>query len=103
TLIACALAFFADQLNVREELHLDGNRSIALADFAAAAGDVEREAARVVSARLRFACGREDITDVIERFDVGHRIRSWSAADRALIHENDVGDPFHSGIDDTHS
>ena len=98
-LVSRAFAFFADQFDVGEKLHLDGNGSIALADFAAAAGNIERKAAGVVAARLRFACRGENIANVIECFDVGDRIRSRRSADRALIDENDIRNPFHSGFD----
>ncbi len=38
---ARAPAFLADQLDVRQELHLDGDRAVALASLAAASRDVE--------------------------------------------------------------
>ena len=47
-LVTSAAALFAGQLDVGEELHLDGDGAIALADVAAAAGNVEGEHARAV-------------------------------------------------------
>ena len=38
-----AVTFFAGELDVGEELHLDGDGAVAFADVAAAAGDVEGE------------------------------------------------------------
>ena len=46
-LVARAVAFLADELDVGEELHLDGHGAVALAGFAASAGNVEREMAGV--------------------------------------------------------
>src|SRR5438067_1986432 len=40
-LVARPFAFFTNQLHVSEELHLDCHRSVALADFATSARDVE--------------------------------------------------------------
>ena len=62
-LVARALALFAEQFDVGEELHLDGHGAIALADFAAAAGDVEGEVAGGVAALFGFAGGGEETAD----------------------------------------
>src|SRR5437016_9265247 len=40
---ARAFALFADEFDVGEELHLDRHRAVALTDFAATAGHVERK------------------------------------------------------------
>ena len=58
-LVARALALFADQFHVGQELHLHRDRAIALAGFAAAARNVERKVARRVAALLGFARGGE--------------------------------------------
>src|SRR5580692_6870209 len=44
-LVARGVALLAGELDVGEELHLDGDGAIAFADIAAAAGDVEAETA----------------------------------------------------------
>ena len=54
-LVARPLALVADEFHVGEELHFHGDGAIALADFAAAAGDVEREVAGGIPAPLGFA------------------------------------------------
>ena len=51
-LVARALALLADELDIGQELHLDGDGAIALADFAAAAGDVEGKMPGSVAALL---------------------------------------------------
>jgi hypothetical protein len=48
--VALALAHLARDIDVRQELHLDLEDPVALAVLAAAALDVEREAARGVAA-----------------------------------------------------
>ena len=40
---ACAFAFFTNQLDVREELHFDGDGAVTLANFTAAARHIERK------------------------------------------------------------
>ena len=51
--VARALAGLARDVDVREEVHLDLDRPVALARLAAAAAHVEREAAGLVAAHLR--------------------------------------------------
>ena len=55
-LVTRALALFADQLNVGQELHLDGDGAVALANLAAAAGDVERKVPGAEAALLGLRC-----------------------------------------------
>jgi len=89
-LVASAVAFFARQLHVGEELHLDCDRSVAFADIAAASGDVEGEVSGGEAAALRVRLRGEERADVIERFDVGYGIGARRAADRGLIDEDDL-------------
>ena len=51
---ALAAARLALEVEVGEELHLDLDHAVALADLAAPAGDVERERAGLVAAHLRL-------------------------------------------------
>ena len=51
---SCSAAFFADELDVRQELHLHGYDSFALARFAAASRNIERKMAGRVAALFRF-------------------------------------------------
>ena len=57
-LVARAFAFFADQFDVGEELHFDGDGAVALAGFAAAAGDVEGEMSGGEAALLALRAAR---------------------------------------------
>ncbi len=93
-LVAHALAVFADQFDVGEELHFDSDRSVAFAGFAASAWNVEGEASGVEAMGLRFARGGEDFADIVEGLDVGDGIRARSPSDRALVDEHRLGDPF---------
>src|SRR5262249_6099120 len=70
-LVSCSLTLLAHEFDIGQELHLNGDGSIALADLASAARDVERETSRVVSPGLRLACCSKNVPDVIEGFDVG--------------------------------
>ena len=82
---ARAFALFADQFDVGQELHLDRDGAIALAGFAAAAGNVEREMSGGVAALFGFAGGGEEGADQVEGLDVGDRIGARRAADGRLI------------------
>ena len=53
-LVARAFAFVADQFDVGEKLHFDGDRAIALAVLAAAAGNVEGKMSGRKAALLRL-------------------------------------------------
>src|SRR5262249_694745 len=102
-LVSRAFTFLADEFNVRQKLHLYSHSPVALAHFAPAAWNIERETAGVISACLRFARCSENVAYVVEGFDVGDRIGAGSTADRALIDEHHVGNPLRPGFDDARS
>ena len=91
-LVARAFAFFTDQLHVGEELHFHRNRTVALAGFATAAGNIEREMPGGEAALFRFRQRRKQIADRIEGLDVGDGIRPRSPSDGRLIDQNDLVD-----------
>jgi hypothetical protein len=68
-----------------QEVHLDLDDAVALADLAAAALDVEAEPARPVAARLGLRQAREPVADRGEGAGVGGRVRARRAADRRLV------------------
>ena len=88
--VALAAADVAGHVDVRQEVHLDLDDAVALAGFAAAALDVEAEAARHVAARPGFLGAGEQLADRREQAAVGRRVGARRAADRALA---DVDDP----------
>ena len=73
-LVARSIALFAGKLHVGKKLHFDRNGAIAIANIAAAPGDVERKMSRGVAMTLSLRLRRKKLTNVIERLDVRHRI-----------------------------
>ena len=91
-------ADFAGHVDVGEKVHLDLEGAVAATGFAAAALDVEREAALLVAARLGVGRVGVQLADVVEQSGVRGGIRARGAADRRLIDRNhlvEVLDPFH--------
>ena len=84
-----AAALFADELDIGEELHLDGHGAVALAGFAAAAGNVEGKMACGVAAALRIGGFGEGFADVIESLQVRGGVGARRTADRRLVHDDD--------------
>src|ERR1700681_1766607 len=58
-----ALAVIANQFDIGEELHFDCNSAVALAGFAAAAGNVERKMARSIAAPVGFRSLGKQVAD----------------------------------------
>ena len=81
----CAAARRARHEQVGQKVHFDLPHALPLALFAAAAGDVEAEAADLVAALLRLARGGEDLANLVEQAGVGRRVAARRAADRRLI------------------
>src|SRR4029079_15286424 len=65
--VALALADVAGDVDVGQEVHLDLDAAVALAGLAAAALDVEGEAARLVAARPWLGPRAETICDTVRR------------------------------------
>ncbi len=85
-----SVAFFAGELDIGEELHFDGDGAVALADVAAAAGDVEGEHAGGETAALGVWLRGEEGADVVKGLDVGDGVGARGAADGGLVDEDDV-------------
>ena len=92
-----SVAFFAGQLDVGEELHLDGDGAVAFADVAAAAGDVEGEVAGAEAFALGVGLRGEEGADVVEGLDVGDGVGARGAADGGLVDEDDVVEVLGAG------
>src|SRR5882757_4837861 len=92
--VALAVADVAGDVDVGQEVHLDLDDAVALAGLAAAALDVEREAAGLVAARLRLRQAGEPLADRREGAGVGRRVGSWRAADRRLVDVDDLVEVF---------
>src|SRR6202041_1297041 len=87
--VTAAVADLALYVDVGHEVHFNAPLAVALTGFAAAASDVEAEAARLVAALARFGQHGEQIADGGEYLRVGCRIGAWRAADRRLIDAHD--------------
>ena len=90
--VALAVAHFARDVDVRQEVHLDLDLPVALARFAAASGHVEAETAWAVATRLRLGRRREKRAHVVPQADVRSRVRTRRAPDRALVDVDDLVD-----------
>ncbi len=90
--IAAPVAHFALYVDVGHEVHFDAALTVALAGFAASSGDVEAEAARLVSALARFGKPREEIADGREDLRIGGGIRARGAADGSLVDADNLVD-----------
>src|SRR5690606_5697872 len=104
--VALAVAFLAGDVDIGQEVHLDLDQSVALARLAAAALDVEAEAAGLVAARLRLGQAGEPVADLGEGAGVGRRVGARGAADRRLVDLDHLvavfepGDPVVRASDD---
>ena len=79
------VAHLAGDVDVRQEVHPDPDRALALAALAPPALHVEREPARLVAADLRLGRLREQLADVVEHPGVRGRVRPRGPADRRLV------------------
>ena len=89
-IVAAAAADFAGDVHVRQKAHFDAPEAVALAGFAAAALDVEAEAAGAVAALARFGEHGEKLADGRENARVGGGIRTRRAADGRLVDLDDL-------------
>ena len=58
------MAGFAGDVDVGQEVHLDGLVAVSLAYFAAAALDIERKASGLITAHLGFGQFDKEIADI---------------------------------------
>jgi len=96
-IVAAAAADFAGDVDIRQKIHFDTAKAIALAGFAAATLDVEAETAGFVAAFARFGKHGEEFADGAEDAGVGGRVRARRAADGRLIDFDDLVDEFDAG------
>src|SRR5437667_116566 len=83
--VAPPAARVAVDVDVGEEAHPNAEPSLARARLAAAARDVEREAAGAEATDPRLRHPGDEPADVVEETHVGGRRRARRAADRALV------------------
>ena len=68
--------------HVRQKIHVEPHRAVALAGFAPAAGHVEAEPARLPAPLLRLGEHREQAADVVPHLHVGRRVAPRRPPDR---------------------
>ena len=95
--VALAVALLARHVDVGQEVHLDLDLAVAAADLAAAALDVEGEAAGLVAARPRLLRLGEQLADLVEEPDVGRRVGARRAPDRRLVDRDDLVELLEAG------
>ena len=88
-LVARAAALLADQFHVGQKAHFHGHGAVALARFAAAAGNIEGKMPGSEPALFRFRRGGENFADGVERLQIGRGIRARRPADGRLVHHLD--------------
>ncbi len=96
SVVAAALADFAGYIHIGQEVHLDLYDTVTAAGLAAAAFDVEAEAALVVSAYLSLGHAGEEVADGGEHPGVGGGIGAGGAADGRLVDIDDLVDVLQS-------
>src|SRR5206468_12249699 len=82
---ARAAALLAGDPDVREEVHLDPDRPLALAGRAAPGREVEAEAVRPVAAHPRERQLREELAHAVPEARVGRGVRAGALPDRRLV------------------
>ena len=95
--IACALALFAGDIDIRQEVHLDFDQPITAARLAPPALDVEAEAAWLIPARAAFREPCKPIPDVGKSPGVSGWIGTRRAANGGLVnidHLVEILQPF---------
>src|SRR6185437_3377896 len=90
--VASAVADFAIHVHVRQEVHFDFFGTLSLAGFAAAAFDVETEAAHLVAADFGFFDLGECAPDFVEHARIGRGIAARRSSDGALVDFDDFVD-----------
>ncbi len=88
-IVTATVTYFAEDVDVGEEVHLDAALAFALAGFAASALDVEGEAAGLVAALARLGEHGEEIAHGGEDAGVGGGIVTRGAANGGLVDLDD--------------
>ena len=83
--------------DVRQKIHLQLGRPVAVARGAPSAVDVEREPAGGVSPRLGLVHLGEQVSDLIEHLHVSRRVAPRRASDRALVDRDDLVQVLDAG------
>src|ERR1700758_2085645 len=91
-IVTASVTYFAEDVDVGEEVHLDAALAFALAGFTASALDVEGEAAGFVAALAGLGEHGEEVADGGEDSGVGGGIAARGAAYGGLVDFDDLVD-----------
>ena len=86
-----ALALGAGDVHVREKLHLDLFKALALARLAASALNIEREGTRRIATHPRQFGLRQEPPHRVKRLGIGQQVGTRRGADGRLIDKNNIG------------
>ena len=86
--VALPAAGLAGDINWRQKVHLNFEKTISLALLAAPAFDIEAEATGVVAADPGGGDRGEEIPDLVEHPGVGGRVGSWGTTNGCLIDDD---------------
>ena len=86
TVVTLAVAYLTWNIDIRQEVHLDGLVSISATRFASATLHVEGESARLVTTDLSLRKTHKQRADIAEHTCVGSWIAARGSADRTLIY-----------------
>ena len=90
--VAGAATDLARDVDIGEEVHLDLDDAVAPTSLAAAAADVEGEAAGLVASHAGLGGLGEELADLVEDAGVGGGVRARRAADGRLVDVDDLVD-----------
>ena len=96
TVVALALADFAWNINIGEEMHFYLDDTVALTSLAASALDIEGESSACVAVSTGVGSLGKKVTDIAEHACISSRIGAWSASDRGLVDADDLVKLVHT-------
>ena len=88
--IACTVADFAGNVNVRQEIHLYLIHAIALAGLAASSLHIKAEASCLIASQLGLIGLAEELADKIKNAGIGCRIGARCTSDWGLVDVDDL-------------
>ena len=88
------MTYLAGNINIRQEVHLDGDSSISRTVLAPAAFYVKGEAPLLIPADFRFASFSKEGADLVEYTCVSRRVGTRGTTDRWLVNVNNFIQKF---------
>ena len=96
--VALAAADVAGHVHIRQKMHLDLHKAVALAGLAATALDIEGEAPLAEAAHFCILRACKQIADIVKDTGIGRRIGARRTTDWALIQRDDLIHRFQPSI-----